>query len=185
RAAAAYQQREVIPHCTRCLEPCCKLQRLVLDLNWKQVKQFWKLDVSRGEFDRQLAAGQGPEAIRAGNGRYYAHRQPCPAYDPVRPGCTVYDQPIKPPGCSDFPVYADGDGVLADLRCEAVNLEALLAELRQALGPGFRLIQRPNPDFPFLVTLIPQRPASKPPGRRPAPAAERGKPLQRAQRGRR
>lgn len=152
-AAAAYQEAEVIPHCRQCRNPCCRLDKLVLELEWKQVKVFWKLDESRQAFDRQLASGRGPVEIRAGNGLYYAHQKACPAYDESLPGCRVYGQEIKPVGCSDFPVYEDGGEVVADLRCEAVDLDALSKRLGETLGPGWRIVRRADAEFPFLVTL--------------------------------
>lgn len=152
-AAAAYQAAAVVPHCTQCSQPCCWLQTQVLELNWKQVKVFWKLDETRTAFDQRLAAGQGPQELRAGNGLYYAHRKTCPVYDPVQRNCTVYDQPLKPVGCSDYPVYEDGDCVVADQRCEAVDIAALQAEILQTLGPDWRIVRSANPDFPFLITL--------------------------------
>src|SRR5574343_1101734 len=115
-AAAAYQEAHVIPHCGVCQAPCCALTSLVLELSWKQVKVLWRIDEARAAFDQRLAAGQGPTEIRAGNGLYYAHQKPCPAYDLTARTCRVYDQPVKPAGCSDFPVYADGDSITADLR---------------------------------------------------------------------
>lgn len=62
-AAADYQVSTVIPHCTQCAKPCCKLESLVLELEWKQIKVFWRLDESRKAFDRRLAGGDGPEEI--------------------------------------------------------------------------------------------------------------------------
>jgi Fe-S-cluster containining protein len=152
-AAAAYQDAAVIPHCPSCAKPCCRLDKLVLELEWKQVKVFWQLDESRKVFDRRLASGQGPVEIRAGNGLYYAHQKPCPAYDDTGSSCRVYGQDIKPVGCSDFPVYEDQGDVIADLRCEAVDIDALRAWIARALGPGWRLVQTADEEFPFLVTL--------------------------------
>ena len=37
-AADSYQRANVIQHCAVCANPCCRLDRLVLELNWKQVK---------------------------------------------------------------------------------------------------------------------------------------------------
>lgn len=152
-AAAAYQASSVVPHCAACAQPCCRLDALVLELDWRQVKTLWRLGESRTAFDRRLAAGGGPEEIRAGNGLYYVHRKPCPAYDEARHACRVYGQDIKPAGCSDFPVYEDEGSVVADLRCEAVNLDALVAWLARALGPEFRIVPSADEEFPFLVTL--------------------------------
>ena len=152
-AAASYQDAHVIHHCAACTKPCCALDALVLDLNWKQVKVFWQLEEARAAFDGRLASGTGPEEIRAANGRYYVHRKPCPAYDLTQRNCRVYNQPIKPAGCSDFPVYEDGGCLIADLRCEAVNIEALTDWIARALGPEYRIIQSADRDFPFLVSL--------------------------------
>lgn len=169
KAAASYQEAHVIPHCVQCSNPCCKLQALVLELNWKQVKVLWHRDESRAAFDKLLASGQGPEEIRKGDdGLYYAHRKPCPAYDQTRGSCSVYNQPVKPVGCTDFPVYEDGDQLVADLRCEAVDLETLTAWIADALGPGFRIARSADRDFPFLVSLTVKKAGTGPkPGRRP------------------
>jgi Fe-S-cluster containining protein len=161
-AVAAYQADTVIPHCPTCARPCCRLDTLVLELEWKQVKTFWRLQESRAAFDRQLAAGKGPEEIRAGNGRYYIHRKPCPAYDEARQSCRVYGSALKPSGCSDFPVYDDGGTITADLRCEAVNLDALSALIARSVGPGFRIVRSADADFPFLVSLSVTAPGREP-----------------------
>lgn len=153
KLAAAYQATAVIPHCTRCTRPCCKLDALVLDLEWRQVKTLWRIEEARQDFDRRLRAGQGPSEIREAHGRYYVHTKPCPAYDQDAGTCRVYGQDVKPAGCSDFPVYEDEGEIMADLRCEAVTLDALSEYLRHAAGPAYRLQQRADPDFPFLVTL--------------------------------
>ena len=160
--AAAYQASAVIPHCPSCRAPCCKLDKLVLDLNWKQVKTLWHVDLPRQAFDQSLATGDGPAEIRTAQGRYYIHSKPCPAYDPAIPGCRIYDQPLKPVGCSDFPVYEDQGVIVADLRCEAVKPDDLTAALRDALGPDTRIARSADPEFPFLVELT-----VKPAGKRP------------------
>lgn len=152
-AAAAYQVAVVIPHCSECSKPCCRLETLVLELNWKQLKPLWQIEESRTAFDQRLAAGQGPEEIRAGNGLYYAHRKACPAYDEAQHTCRIYGQEIKPVGCTDFPVYQDQGDVIADLRCEAVDLEALTAWIARAVGPEFRVVRSADAEFSFLVTL--------------------------------
>lgn len=152
-AAAAYQASTVIPHCAVCARPCCRLDALVLELEWKQLKFFWHLDESRPAFDRRLASGQGPADVRAGNGLYYAHSKPCPAYDEAGHSCRAYDHPLKPVGCSDFPVYQDAGDVIADLRCEAVDLDALTAGLKQAVGTEYRIARHADEEFPFIVTL--------------------------------
>lgn len=151
-AAASYQTASVIPHCPNCSKPCCKLDKLVLELEWSQVKGLWQLEESRKAFDKRLASGRGPIEIRPANGLYYAHSRPCPAFVQGQ-GCSVYDTPLKPPGCSDFPVYENEGEIMADLRCEAVDLEALKVRLQQAFGEGLRIRQRADRDFPFLVTL--------------------------------
>ena len=173
-AAAAYQEAHVIQHCAVCAQPCCRLDALVLELNWPQVKGLWRLEESRGAFDKRLSSGRGPVEIRAGNGLYYAHRKACPAYDEAGHSCRVYDQAIKPAGCSDFPVYEDGDRVMADLRCEAVTIETLATWIARAVGPEFRIVQSADRDFPFLVSLELKKqgakPKSKPRQRRQRPA---------------
>lgn len=160
--AAAYQAAEIVPHCTACSEPCCKLSSLVLELEWKQLKSFWRIEESRASFDKRLATGKGPEEIREGNGLYYVHGKPCPAYDQNGGTCKVYGQNLKPVGCTDFPVYEDGSHLVADLRCEAVNIKAFSARIARALGDDYRIVQSADRDFPFLVTL-----AVKPAGGRP------------------
>ncbi|MBK7649039.1 MAG: YkgJ family cysteine cluster protein [Betaproteobacteria bacterium] len=156
-AAAAYQTAAVIPHCTTCSKPCCRLDTLVLELEWKQVKSFWHLEESRHAFDKRLDLGKGPEEIRAGNGLYYIHSKPCPAYDDAGSSCRVYGQEIKPAGCSDFPVYEDQGCVVADLRCEAVDIGALAKSIADTVGPEFRIVQTADKEFPFLVTLSVRR----------------------------
>lgn len=156
-AVAAYQADTVIPHCPQCSNSCCRLDPLVLELNWKQVKTFWRIEEARAAFDRRLTAGQGPQEIRAANGRYYAHGKPCPVFDPGRGSCRVYKQPIKPAGCSDFPVYEDGDVIVADLRCEAVNRDQLTAAIARAAGPELRVVSSADRDFPFLITFTVKR----------------------------
>jgi len=156
-AAAAYQLAVVIPHCAVCSKPCCRLDPLVLELDWKQLKTIWRIEESRSSFDRKLCAGKGPEEIRAADGLYFAHGKVCPAYDAAVHSCQVYGQEVKPVGCSDFPVYEDGSTVVADLRCEAVDLDALIAWLTRAVGPEFRIAHSANEEFPFLVTLTVRR----------------------------
>jgi hypothetical protein len=51
--------------------------------------------------------------------------------------------------------------VVADLRCEAVNLEALKASIAQAVGSGYRVVSSADEDFPFMVTLAVKK--TKPP----------------------
>lgn len=152
-AAADYQTAAVIPHCAQCSRPCCRLDPLVLELNWKQLKTLWRIEAPRKAFDKQLACGQGPGEIRAGGGLYFAHGKACPAYDEAGHSCRVYGEEIKPVGCSDFPVYENEGSVVADLRCEAVGLEALAARIADSVGPAFRVVQSADEEFPFLVTL--------------------------------
>lgn len=151
--AAAYQDAEVIPHCTRCSRPCCRLDALVLEMNWKQVRTLWRIEEARAAFDRRLAGGDGPPEIRASQGLYYIHTRPCPAYDEAGQRCQVYGQALKPPGCSDFPVYENEGEIMADLRCEAVSLPSLQTHLQAALGDDVRIRQEADAEFPFLVTL--------------------------------
>jgi Fe-S-cluster containining protein len=156
-AAAAYQREVVIPHCAECSKPCCRLDPLVLELDWVQLKALWQIEESRRTFDRRLRAGEGPEEIRAADGLYFAHGKVCPAYDEAGRSCRVYGQDLKPAGCSDFPVYEDGGAIIADLRCEAVDLAALVSWLTRAVGSAYRIVEAPNKDFPFLVTLMVKR----------------------------
>ena len=58
-------------------------------------------------------------------------------------------------------VYEDGDVIVADLRCEAVALEAFVARVAQAVGPAFRVVPSADRDFPFMVTLTLRRMAGK------------------------
>lgn len=156
-AAAAYQTAAVVPHCAECAQPCCRLESLVLELDWQQLKSFWRLEESRTAFDRRLSSGEGPEEIRAGGGLYYIHRKACPAYDEAQRSCRVYGQALKPLGCTDFPVYEDRGDVVADLRCEAVDLEALTDWIARAVGREFRIVPSANEEFPFLVSLSVKR----------------------------
>jgi Fe-S-cluster containining protein len=156
-AAANYQVTVVIPHCAECAKPCCRLDPLVLELDWKQLKALWQLTESRTAFDRRLSSGKGPAEIRAADGLYYAHRKICPAYDEAHRSCRVYDQELKPAGCTDFPVYQDRGSVIADLRCEAVDLKGLTAWLGHSVGQEFRIVQSADKEFPFLVSLSVRR----------------------------
>jgi len=145
----------VLPHCDRCHRPCCGLETLVLELTWARVRGLWGATGPRAEFDRALARGEGPTEIRPQDGLYYAHGRACPAYRDRQ--CGVYGTPIKPPGCTDFPVYEEDGALVADLRCEAVDLPTLETDLVEALGPGWSVGRSENPEFPFLVTLRPVR----------------------------
>lgn len=159
-AAASYQAAVVIPHCVECAKPCCRLDPLVLELAWPQLKALWQLQESRAAFDRRLCAGKGPEEIRAANGHYYAHRKVCPAYDEAHHFCRIYGQELKPVGCTDFPVYEDRGGIVADLRCEAIDLAELTTWIARSLGRTFRIIQSADAEFPFMVSLSIRRVAS-------------------------
>jgi Fe-S-cluster containining protein len=158
--AAAFQRAVVIPHCSRCTKPCCRLDPLVLELDWRQLKGIWRITESRRDFDQHLRTGRGPEEIRAADGLYFAHGKVCPAYDETGRSCRVYGRDIKPAGCTDFPVYEDGDAIIADLRCEAVDLAALVEWVARAAGPAFRIVTSPDKAFPFLVTLTVRRVAA-------------------------
>lgn len=164
-AAASYQDAHVVHRCATCAKPCCRLDSHVLELNWKQVKVFWRLEESRAAFDRRLSSGKGPEEIRAGDGLYFIHRKVCPAYDETRRSCRVYDQELKPAGCTDYPVYDDGDCIIADLRCEAVDIDVLAAWIARAVGPEFRVVRSADKDFPFLVSLSVRRLGARPKSR--------------------
>lgn len=157
-AAASYQAERVIPHCPQCSKPCCALDALVLELDWQQVKPLWQIEESRAAFDKRLAAGKGPVEIRPWEGRYYVHSKPCPAYDLKQKNCKVYGQDIKPPGCSDFPVYEDAGSLMVDLRCEAVVLDDLARQVADAVGPAWRIVRSADEEFPFLVTLSAKKP---------------------------
>jgi hypothetical protein len=156
-AAASYQESAVIPHCSKCLAPCCRLDPLVLELDWEHVKAFWRLDETRAAFDRRLSAGKGPAEIRPMNGAYYAHGKACPAYDEAHRRCRVYDQSLKPGGCTDFPIYEDQGSIVADLRCEAVDPKALAGWIARLVGKGYRVVQSADEEFPFMLTYTVQR----------------------------
>ncbi|MDW7710480.1 MAG: hypothetical protein SCH98_08390 [Deferrisomatales bacterium] len=149
--ARRYQERVVLPHCGQCRRPCCGLDTLALELTWARLRGVWGLKAPRASFDRALARGEGPEEIRPQDGLYYAHGRVCPAYRGRR--CAVYGTPLKPPGCSEFPVYEDDGGLLVDLRCEAVDPGSLEGDLARALGPGYAVTRTEDPAFSFLVTL--------------------------------
>lgn len=159
QAAATYQERAVIPHCRVCARPCCKLEDLVLDLDWRRARALYQIKGTRGAFDRALHDGSGPTDIKEAHGRYYAHGKPCPAYDDVTKGCRVYGTDTKPEGCSDFPVYRDGDVVTADLRCEAVDVDALARHLEAETGRP--LVCEVDRQFSFFVSFKPARTNAK------------------------
>ncbi len=149
--AAGIQEALVLPHCPRCARPCCLLDRVVIELTWEQVRSLWAVRGEREAFDRALARGEGPAEIRAADGLYYAHTRPCPAFEEGR--CRVYGTPLKPRGCTDFPVYPDGGGLVADLRCEALDLDRVLEEVRAAAGPRVGVRWEADPRFAYLVTV--------------------------------
>lgn len=151
RAARAFEDDVVIPHCVSCARPCCGLTDVVLELDFQQVKDLYKIERSKKELDRAL-----PSSIRKQGERYYAHGEACPAYDLTTKKCRVYATKTKPQECSDFPLYGDGDVVTVDLRCEAVaaHVEALRARLRAAV-PG--VVEARDAEFPD--TFLTFRPA--------------------------
>ncbi|GAB4266132.1 MAG: hypothetical protein Kow0092_18880 [Deferrisomatales bacterium] len=149
RVAAAYQRERVLPRCGACARPCCRLDTLVLELDWERLRRLWGVRGSRRAFDASLARGEGPPDIRAQEGLYYAHGRVCPAYREGR--CAVYESALKPPGCTDFPVYEEDGALVADLRCEAVDPDEVEARLRRALGPRRDVRRRADPRFRFLV----------------------------------
>jgi len=152
RAARAVQQEVVLPHCPLCERPCCLLDRVVVEFTWEQVRALWNVRGPRRAFDRALRQGRGPPELREQEGLYYAHTQPCPAFRQGR--CAVYGTPLKPMGCTEFPVYPDRGGLRVDLRCEAVDLEAVEARIRSVVGPCPEIRRVEDPRFPFLVLLL-------------------------------
>lgn len=167
RFAAAYQAEAVVPRCGACRRPCCRLETLVIELDWPRLRALWGLTEGRAGFDARLARGEGPAEVRAEGDLYYAHGRVCPAYqDGV---CRVYDTALKPGGCTDFPVYEEDGGLVADLRCEAVDLADLETRLLAALGPDARVRRRPDREFPFLVRLAVKGAAPALPRPRPPP----------------
>jgi Fe-S-cluster containining protein len=175
-AARAFQRERVIPHCPSCSRPCCALDELVLELDFPRVQALYQIGTSKRAFDDALAAPDGEERhphVRRGTGstdrdRYYAHGAPCLAFDSKTHHCAVYNTPHKPPGCTDFPVYADADGVTVDRRCEVVasELEAIATRLVESLPPGMELVQEEDASFPQLFVHFSAR-AHRPRGRRP------------------
>ncbi len=151
RAARLVQEEVVLPHCPRCERPCCLLDRVVVEFTWEQVRALWRVRMPRKAFDRSLREGRGPRELREQDGLYYAHTRPCPAFRNGR--CAVYGTPLKPRGCTEFPVYPDRGGLLVDLRCEAVGLEAVEARVRRAAEPCAEIRRAEDPEFPFLVVI--------------------------------
>ena len=131
-AVDAHQARAIIPHCAVCTKPCCALDELVLELDWPRAQKLYQIRGTRSAFDQKLHEGDGPPEIKEARGLYYAHSKPCPAY--VDKQCSVYGTATKPEGCSDFPLYVDGDAVTADRRCEAVDIDVIQRELEHAVG---------------------------------------------------
>ncbi len=129
--AADYQTRNIIPHCRACRRPCCRLTDVVLEFHWREFARIYDIQSSQRDFDRSLADGSGPAYVRKMDGIYYTHGQPCPAYEAATGACALYHSPLKPQNCSDFPLYRDGNSLVADSRCEAVDVTALLRQLRQ------------------------------------------------------
>ncbi len=156
----AFQREHVIPHCPQCSRPCCALTDVVLDLSFAEVKGLYRITSSKKDFDRAL-----PSSIRTQGGRYYAHGSPCPAFDTTAQTCRVYATSTKPVGCSDFPVYEDGDAVTVDLRCEAAReqLPALRARLVEVVGA---VDERRDADFPDTFVSFTTRSAATPKRRR-------------------
>ena len=151
RVAEGLQEALVLPHCPRCTRPCCLLDQVVIELTWEQVRALWGVEGDREAFDRALALGEGPAELRAADGLYYAHTRPCPAFEQGR--CRVYGTPLKPRGCTEFPVYPDRGGLLVDLRCEALALDRVLEQVRAAAGRRARVRWEADPRFPYLVTV--------------------------------
>lgn len=154
RAARSFEADVVIPHCVACSRPCCGLSDVVLALDFAQVQALYRIERPKKEFDRAL-----PSSIRKQGERYYAHGEPCPAFDLTTKKCRVYATAQKPQECTDFPVYGDfgeGDGVVtADLRCEALraDLDGLRARLR-AVEPA--VVEERDEAFPdTFVTFRP------------------------------
>ena len=137
--AATFQTARIIPHCPTCARPCCGLTDVVLDLSRAEADTLYR--IGRRSSKRQPL----PSTLREEAGRFYAHGAPCPAYVDQR--CSIYGTPNKPSGCTDFPLYLDGDLLTADRRCEA--LEEHLTELRTRVDEvlGAELVELADPDF--------------------------------------
>ncbi len=148
--AKKFEADVVIPHCSVCKRPCCALTDVVLDLSFTEAAGLYAIGTNKKkDFDANL-----PAAIKKQGPRYYAHGTPCPAYDVEGHRCEVYETPKKPRGCSDFPIYSDGDGVTADLRCEAVFAarESLQPLLQAAVGDDVIVHEDEDEQFPdFFV----------------------------------
>jgi hypothetical protein len=57
-------------------------------------------------------------------------------------------------------VYPDRGSVVADLRCEAVDIEVLATWLARSVGQEFRIVQSADEEFPFMVSLSVRKVAS-------------------------
>lgn len=147
-----YQDEEIIPHCQDCQRPCCKLTDVVLEFDWNHLRSLYGIELTQKAFDRCLRDGSGPEYVRKQAGLYYTYGSPCPAYDDVTRCCRHYNSRLKPGNCTDFPLYLDGETIVADLRCEAMFKARLLSLLQNAL-PTRRFTTRPNPEFPCLIYI--------------------------------
>ena len=146
---AQYQHQVIIKHCPACRRPCCMLTDVVLEFDWRDLCSFYGFDDRQKTFDRGLRNGSGPAYIRKQAGLYYVHGSPCPAYDEHAHQCRYYQSPLKPQNCSDFPVYLDGRSIVADTRCEALDLNNLLQALKAA-APTMDFTTQPHPDFAVL-----------------------------------
>lgn len=149
RAVDAHQARVIIPHCPECTKPCCNLDELVLEMEWKSAQALYQIKGTRAAFDTMLHEGEGPPDLKEHHGKYYAHTKPCRAY--VDKKCTVYGTDKKPEGCSDFPLYVDGDAVTADKRCEAIDIERVQADLEASLGCTLK--RTVDAQYDFFVTF--------------------------------
>ncbi|MBI5450023.1 MAG: YkgJ family cysteine cluster protein [Gammaproteobacteria bacterium] len=156
RTLQDYQRRRVIPHCAVCSRPCCRLTDVVLEFDWPQLAQLYRIDTAKRTFDRSLQDGSGPQYVRKMDGRYFTHGSPCPAYDQRSKQCAVYSTGLKPQGCSDFPLYVDGAAIIADTRCEALDIDELLGQLQQQ-APERVVAVRPDEQFPVIKRITLRR----------------------------
>ncbi|HEY4223426.1 MAG TPA: hypothetical protein VGO62_18840 [Myxococcota bacterium] len=162
--ADTIQARDIIPHCAVCQRPCCKLDDVVLALEWPQARDLYQIKTRKKEFDANL-----PPYIKEDRDMYYVHKRPCPAY--VDKKCSVYGSKTKPQSCTDFPIYAEVDDddetdfLTVDTRCEAVNLKTIEAEV-VARYPKHQVLVHPDDEFPEIVTIklasTPAAPRSRP-----------------------
>ncbi len=125
---------------------------MVLEFDWKNLRELYSIALGQKAFDRGLRDGSGPNYVRKQAGLYYTHGSPCPAYDNVTRRCRHYNDRLKPDNCTDFPLYLDGQTIVADLRCEAVD-KANLLDLLQKTWPTKQFHARPDPDFPILIYI--------------------------------